>query len=62
MNSEISAVVWFYDAARPVFSESFAMELTDVPGLIPVVCVTSMCSSPVVRITGKRSAQNVYTH
>ena len=40
MNSEMRAVVWFYDAARPVFSETLVMELTDVPGLLPVVCVT----------------------
>ena len=40
MHSEMSAVVWFYEAARTVFSESLAMELTDVPGLLPVVCVS----------------------
>ena len=40
MNSQMSAVVWFYDAANLCFPESLAMELTDVPGLLPVVCVT----------------------
>jgi hypothetical protein len=37
MNSEMSAVVWFYDTARCLFSESLAMELTNVSGLLPVV-------------------------